>query len=163
MSAQYTMAEDGNNAWETIQADSLDDAKKQLHDWARDSDWNMDEWDATTIQVDYALYAGKWEPGDDAEPAYEYRHTFHPDEPACIDTNTEHDWTSSVKTEGGLKENPGVFGHGGGVIIHDHCRHCGVQRTQDTWAQDPTTGSVLDCTAVSYARAADDFEREASD
>lgn len=158
----YTMAEDGNNAWEEITAKDLDDAKQQLREWAADSDWNMDTYDSSTIQVDYQLYEGRWEPGNDADPVYEYTHTFEPTAPDCTD-GREHDWIATVEHEGGLAENPGVQGHGGGVIIHDHCKHCGVQRTQDTWAQNPSTGAIMDCTVVSYAEAPDDWIPEEAD
>jgi hypothetical protein len=41
---------------------------------------------------------------------------------------------------GGIEENPGVWGHGGGVVINEACVRCGCGRTTDTWAQDPSTG-----------------------
>jgi hypothetical protein len=42
---------------------------------------------------------------------------------------------------GGLKESPGVVGHGGGVRITEVCRHCGVRRITDTWATNPCDGT----------------------
>lgn len=62
-----------------------------------------------------------------------------PIEPGCEEWH-EHDWYSPHDIVGGLEENPGVFGHGGGVIIVEICRHCGCRRTTDTWAQRPDTG-----------------------
>jgi len=144
----YTMVEDGNNAWEIIHATDLQDAKQQLQEWAAGADWNQDEPDASTIQVDYALYEGRWEPGEDGDPVYEYTHTYDPTPPPC--TGTEHEWEATVEQEGGLEENPGVWGHGGGVVIHDHCRHCGTRRTRDTWAQDDTTGEIIDVPVITY-------------
>lgn len=61
-----------------------------------------------------------------------------PDAPACDDC--EHDWCSPISVVGGIAENPGVWGHGGGVIIREVCAHCGVYRVTDTWAQDRSTG-----------------------
>lgn len=64
--------------------------------------------------------------------------TMGPDEPEC--TGAKHDWQSPIEIVGGIKENPGVWGHGGGVIITECCMHCGCKRTTDTWAQRPDTG-----------------------
>ena len=48
-----------------------------------------------------------------------------------------------------MAEDPGVHGHGGGVLITEVCRHCGCKRTTDTWAQNPETG-VDGLRSVSY-------------
>ena len=61
----------------------------------------------------------------------------NPEEPPCEDEN--HDWQSPPFL-GGLAENPGVFGHGGGVIRTEVCTHCGTYRVSDSWAQDPDGG-----------------------
>jgi hypothetical protein len=61
------------------------------------------------------------------------------EEPDCEED--EHDWCSPHEVVGGCEQNPGVHCHGGGVIIHEVCRHCGLLRTTDTWAQDPSTGT----------------------
>jgi hypothetical protein len=68
------------------------------------------------------------------------------DEPACPEG--EHDW-QSPQFLGGLQENPGVFGHGGGVIITECCMHCGCKRVTDTWAQDMSTGEQ-GLTSIAY-------------
>ncbi len=78
-------------------------------------------------------------------------HFVEADEPQC--SASEHAWASPVEVVGGLKENPGVFGHGGGVRIREVCRHCGAYRITDTWYQDPTDGSVWDDDAVWYEDA----------
>ena len=69
------------------------------------------------------------------------RHTIElpPEEPDCI-AGHSHVWMSSHSVVGGLKENPGVYAHGGGVIITEVCKHCGCYRITDTWAQRPDTG-----------------------
>lgn len=59
--------------------------------------------------------------------------------PPCLD-DREHDWQSPVEIVGGIDENPGVFGHGGGVVIYECCMVCGCGHKIDTWAQDPWTG-----------------------
>ena len=60
-------------------------------------------------------------------------------EPDCAES--EHDWQRPLSLVGGLKENPGVHGKGGGVVIHEICRHCGMTKITDTWAQHPGNGS----------------------
>lgn len=56
------------------------------------------------------------------------------EEPPCTDSHG-HDWRSPWKIVGGCKQNPGVFGNGGGVIIKEVCHHCGCKKTTNTWAQ----------------------------
>lgn len=65
---------------------------------------------------------------------------IEPEEPEC-DCDHDHDWRSPYSVLGGLRENPGVWGHGGGVIITEVCAYCGAYRVIDTWAQDPDTGA----------------------
>ncbi len=69
-----------------------------------------------------------------------HRVTIDPDEPDCVGGDG-HAWASPVKLVGGIKENPGCWGHGGGVIIDEACLRCGCRRQTDTWAQDPTDGT----------------------
>lgn len=42
---------------------------------------------------------------------------------------------------GGIVENPGVVGHGGGIKQCEYCSRCGCRRDTNTWAQDPEDGS----------------------
>jgi hypothetical protein len=80
------------------------------------------------------------EDGDEkAERIYNLTYTFDAKEPEC--TDDEHDWQAPYSVLGGIRENPGVWGHGGGVIIREVCAHCGAYRETDTWAQDPSTGA----------------------
>lgn len=72
------------------------------------------EWDRITIQIDA-------------------------EEPDCED-GREHDWQSPYEVLGGIRENPGVWGNGGGVVIREVCACCGRYRIHDTWAQRPDTG-----------------------
>jgi len=66
--------------------------------------------------------------------------TIDPPEPPCTTTGrTEHKWRSPHALVGGLEENPGVWGNGGGVIVHQVC-DCGVRRIRDTWAHRRETG-----------------------
>jgi hypothetical protein len=56
---------------------------------------------------------------------------------------------------GGHRDNPGVFGHDGGVIIREVCRHCAAYRVTDTWAQNPATGEQ-GLESVTYEEADED-------
>ena len=91
--------------------------------------------------------------------------TVHPAEPSCSDD--EHHWTAPHHIVGGITENPGVWGHGGGVTIHEICEHCGTHRHTDTWAQRRDTGEQ-GLTSVTYAQPDaqpdddDDDDEEAS-
>lgn len=63
-----------------------------------------------------------------------------PPAPKCIPRGRKHTWESPIEVLGGLKENPGVWGHGAGVIRTEVCRHCGAYRKSDSWAQRMDTG-----------------------
>lgn len=79
-----------------------------------------------------------------------------PDAPECVEGH-EHDWQSPIALVGGIESNPGVWGHGGGVIITEACLRCGTKRTTDTWAQDPSTGEQ-GLTSVRYEAGAYDLD-----
>lgn len=87
-----------------------------------------------------------------SETGYEERVTvsISPREPACR-RGREHDWQSPHEIVGGLAENPGVWGHGGGVTIDEVCAHCGCERRTDTWAQRLDTGEQ-GLTSIEYSR-----------
>jgi len=70
-----------------------------------------------------------------------------PDMPAC--SESEHDWQAPYEILGGLRENPGVWGKGGGIIVREVCMHCGCEQTTDSWAQDRETGEQ-GLTSISY-------------
>lgn len=75
-------------------------------------------------------------------------------EPDC-DNDNGHDWRSPYSVLGGLKENPGVWGNGGGTISKEVCAHCGAYRVTDTWAQRHDTGEQ-GLTEVTYPDADDE-------
>ncbi len=87
-----------------------------------------------------------WHEGLDAEGDWvrvdesTHRITIEPEEPPCTHDDG-HDWQAPQEIVGGCDENPGVYGHGGGVTITRVCIRCGCSRTEDTWAQDPADGT----------------------
>lgn len=121
-----------DGASQAIEADSLESAIEQAKDWARDGNWELD---GTTIWVH--AYAVEIAAGGE-ETAHSVTVQIDPEEPKCA--GGEHDWQSPVEIVGGIKENPGVWGHGGGVTIQSACMKCGCGQLIDTWAQDPETG-----------------------
>lgn len=112
-----------------IEAETPEDAAQK---YVADGDWGPQTktqfHNIQVIEVD----------GDDLD-AEDHLVSVDPDEPPC-DDDGEHDWRSPYALLGGLKENPGVFGHGGGVVSTEICVRCGCARTTDTWAQCPSTG-----------------------
>lgn len=76
--------------------------------------------------------------------------TLEPDAPDC--SADDHDWQSPIRVVDGIKENPGVWGNGGGVIMLQVCAHCGAYCETNTWAQRRDTGE-RGLTEVSYRDA----------
>lgn len=89
-----------------------------------------------------------------------HRVTLDPLVPACVDGH-EHDWYSPHEIVGGLRENPGVFGCGGGVAIHEVCRHCGCERVTNTWAQEAFLQEELQSVAYYPGEYAQEIEEAA--
>lgn len=139
---QWELAEAGH-WYTTVTAPSREEALKQ----ARDSvdRGNYSDCEGTTLYIDVRVrnvITGE----NDSDTV-----TLQPEEPNCED-GQEHDWRSPYSVLGGLKENPGVWGHGGGVIIKTVCANCGRYRITDTWAQRPDTGEQgLDSTSYEDA------------
>lgn len=129
---QKYLCDDGNAEIE-IEAESAEEAAQEYVDGG---DWGNG---SETVWID--VYVTPVD--DDGEAIDDEREritiTLDAEEPECED-GEEHDWRSPYSVLGGLEENPGVWGHGGGVIITEVCAHCGRYRVTDTWAQNPGTG-----------------------
>lgn len=127
-------ANDGGDAV-AYECDSAHDAaQKYVDDGSYDTE-------AETTWINVTVWReGIDSDGDDVLVEQEtVKIALDPDEPACID-GEEHDWQSPHSIVGGIKENPGVWGHGGGITIQAACLRCGCGRLTDTWAQDPEDG-----------------------
>ncbi len=124
----------------TSTPDQLDEA---VENDVRSGDWSTDD-SPCYVDIEVTCVDG-----------YEERRTITIEvpEPECTDAH-EHDWCSPLELVGGCADNPGVWGHGGGVIIHEVCSHCGTHRRTDTWAQRMDTGEQ-GLTEVSYELADD--------
>ena len=118
---------------------TLEDARLRAREWAA-SGCNDDD---STVWTRVTL-------SDDAGKVHQVLTVaIDPREPPC--TEDEHAWGPDPAV-GGFRENPGVWAHGGGVIIYEECEHCGCKRQTDTWAQDRETGEQ-GLTSVAYERA----------
>lgn len=136
---------DDGNAELEIEAESAEDAAREYvegGDWTDDSG-RVERTCWIHVHTEERIQVAG--PGD-AGPQYvrgeREWHTIavQSEAPPCPSDEGEHDWRSPHHIVGGIAENPGVWGHGGGVIIHECCMRCGTGRTTDTWAQDPETG-----------------------
>ena len=127
-------ADDGNAEIEYDSDTSADDAAKEYVD---DGDWGQQ---TETSWVTVYTYRRGIDPNGAVVQVGRESHkiTLAPDDPECIDGH-DHVWKSPYSILGGCKENPGVCGNGGGVIIHECCMLCGCKKTTDTGATLPTT------------------------
>jgi hypothetical protein len=120
-------------------------AKKYIDD----GDWGDDRSSTAWITAS----AWKWGLDSDGRKVHVFEEshtvTIEADEPECVDGG-EHVWESPYSILGGLKENPGVWGNGGGVIVKEVCMCCGSVKTTDTWAQNSATGEQ-GLTSVEYS------------
>lgn len=116
--------DDGNGPME-IEAKSAEDAACEYVDGG---DWG---------EHDHTIWVHVWVTEGDGERE-RYTISLDPRVPQC--SAPMHRWERPHEIVGGLVENPGVWGHGGGVTIHEVCAHCGVHCHRDTWATDPQTG-----------------------
>lgn len=119
---------------EKFSATSEQEAREYAEEWIREGDWD------TSSGETFWVHGHLFTLSDDGSEEDSERITVRidPEVPEC--TETEHDWQSPHDIVGGLVENPGVWGHGGGVIINEVCLNCGCKRVTDTWAQDMVTG-----------------------
>jgi len=125
----YTLSDSMSET--AVECEDLAEAREEARDWARGGDWG----DGTEyVYVDVAIRDASGEQVDKVTVAIE------PEAPQCEDGGDAHDWQTPVEIVGGISENPGCWGHGGGVVQHECCMRCGCRRTTDTWAQRHDTG-----------------------
>lgn len=133
----------------TIEAAS---AQAACQEWVDTGDWGSESKTTWVTCRATPLDAGGKRLYDESES-----HTIEipPTEPDCCAGS--HDWATPYSVLGGLKENPGVWGNGGGVICTEVCRHCGRYQITDTWAQNPENGEQ-GLTSVEYRDADESSE-----
>lgn len=136
----YELRDDSGPSDDLVSAQSMADALEEAESWVRGGDWLMDGEGTAYVTARIRDLA------TDEEDSVTV--TIEPDEPACVDGEA-HDWQAPHALVGGIKENPGVWGHGGGVKIREVCLRCGCGKLTDTWAQNPSTGEQ-GLTSVKY-------------
>lgn len=158
----YTLriSDDGYSTEETIEAATQNEAEQIASDkadeWLETGDWDTS---GGTLYL-RARWSLRDEDGQKVADGVANL-TLQPDAPKCVDGKRDtHDWQSPYEIVGGIKENPGVWGHGGGVKIAEVCMRCGCGRHTDTWAQNPSTGEQ-GLESVSYE--AGEFSEEIAD
>lgn len=146
MTTEYTVhmrCEDGGNAAERFEADSLEaaaeEAQGRTEEWLMGGDWGEDGsrvsgwWtleDADGDEVDEGSATVEIEPDHDAliRRACGGRHSAAW-ESCCGGDPDDHDWTS--EGEGGCSQNPGCWSVGGtAMVFASHCRTCGLRRVE---------------------------------
>lgn len=119
-------ATDGNAEIGYVGDDKVRSGKRAAEAYVECGDWgdrNETKW--ITVR---AWLAGINPDGDEVEvKAESHTITLEPEEPTC--ESPLHEW-----------KQLSLRGNGGGVIIRERCEQCGVERTINTWAQDPETG-----------------------
>ena len=123
MTTIYTLRDDGGST-ETIETTDLDDARAQAETWVRGGEWG-DDGAHVHVRIE-----------QDGEQIDSLTVSIAAREPRC--DRGEHDWQRPIALVGGIDENPGVWGHGAGVIIHECCMHCWMRRRTDTGATTST-------------------------
>jgi len=145
---KYRFATDGADDY--VDCEDDDEAIEAAVEWLDETDWD----DSSPGRVHATVYRI----ADDGTETNIGTATLiiEQREPACCGENPsdEHKWSSDHDLVGGIKENPGVWGHGGGVVIHEVCLYCGCERVTDTWPQDPETGEQGGWNEVSYRDSA---------
>jgi len=149
--SRYLMRDDGGSE-NLVEAPSMQEAVKLAHIWVRGGSWHTSE---QTVYVSVRVFGYDNEEGESES----FSVTLPQDEPSC--TEGDHNWQAPYDIVGGLKENPGVFGKGGGVLINECCMNCGCQKQTDTWAQNPCNG-VQGLMSITYTRNAYDLSDDLS-
>jgi hypothetical protein len=126
------------------------DVEAALTAWTEGGDWDTSE--GTFWVHDHAWQIDPVTREELDDDRVDVSVAIEPAAPDCTDGH-EHDWRSPHSVLGGLRENPGVWGKSGGVIIRMVCAHCGTYRVRDTWAQD---GAIQGLESVAYEDADDD-------
>lgn len=133
MIKSYALIEDGFH-FATAEAVSADAALDALNPS------ETGDYDTTTGTVWTTIHARSLDANGDFDEEDDDSRTYaiDPPEPKCA--LADHDFRSPLSVVGGIDSNPGVYGHGGGIISTEVCSHCGLYLVTDTWAQNPENG-----------------------
>jgi hypothetical protein len=152
------LASDEPRDWEVRDGQAQDilhdvapaDAEAAIEAWLTDGDWDTSE--GPLYLTAYAYPIDPTTGTADGEGRVDGEATIEQDAPDC-EGDEEHTWRSPHSVVGGLRENPGVHGHGAGIIAREVCPHCGWYRVYESARQD---GSGRYHEATSYAEPDED-------
>lgn len=131
--SKYLVIDESSGESEELLAATLDEAVEEGEAWLREG------WEHEAV-YDTIFVHGRVENADDPCEQESIHLSIYPEEPDCPSEAGEHNWQAPIEIVGGIEENPGVWGHGGGVVIDRVCMRCGLRRCKNTWATDPETG-----------------------
>lgn len=119
-----------------FKCDSVEEALEKAKEWAVEGDWDSD---LETFWVELDLIA--YDENYNIVQVITEQIPLHPEDPFCMEDEAGvHEWTDDHSIVGGIEENPGVWGNGGGVFIQRACKKCGMLFEENTWATNPNTG-----------------------
>jgi hypothetical protein len=152
------LASDEPRAWEVRDGQAQDilhdvapaDAEAAIEAWLTDGDWDTSEGPLHLTAYAYPIDPTTGTADGEGRACGEA--TIEQDAPDC-EGDEEHTWRSPHSVVGGLRENPGVHGHGAGIIAREVCPHCGWYRVYESARQD---GSGRYHEAISYAEPDED-------
>lgn len=145
---EWTVRDVASGVTHVFMSAALNWAQDTAIEWAEGGDYDLS---AGPVYVDLRLAMETddgYESGRGSDDEEQLTAVVASKEPSCSHDDG-HDWQSPHVIVGGIEENPGVWGKGGGVIISECCMRCGCKRTTDTWAQRMDTGEQ-GLTEVSY-------------
>lgn len=144
-------AHDAEAPWAEVEYEGEPDPQNYVDDGG----WGDKQEDTYWVKV--VVYRKTWRIAADGSVSEEridektVKVAIDPDEPEC-EVGREHKWCAPHEVVGGIKENPGVWGRGAGVLMTRVCKYCGVYCKTNTWAQDRTDGEQ-GLTSVRYEEA----------
>lgn len=141
------VATDGFAELEYPEAESHQEAAEEYVETGEWGDRTSTQWIDVVVAKRRVLPNGEIERFDEESVTV----TLSAEEPPCL-SGYEHEWVSPLSVVGGCQENPGVFASGGGARSVNICKHCGIYREDDTWAQRGDTGEQ-GLYSVSYRQA----------
>lgn len=136
---EFTARDVESGVTHVFMAATCEEARVKAQRWAEGGDYDLTK---GHVYVDLRLAMETddgYESGRGSDDEEQLTAIIASKEPSCSHDDG-HDWQSPFEIVGGIKENPGVWGKGGGVIISECCMRCGCKRTTDTWAQRSDTG-----------------------
>lgn len=140
---EWKLYEEGHH-YSTIQAGTMDEALDAAREGVDPANYPGVDGDGLRETIWVSVRVKCEATGEEDSASVE----CDPEPPSCT-AGQEHKWRAPHRLVGGLKDNPGIQGHGGGITIQEVCITCGCGKLVDTWATNPETGEQ-GLTSVSY-------------